>query len=153
MAYRDKQTLLARDVLLIPEEDVLGTVTAWLYFFNGDGVLTAEERTLKLYEGDTQVSVVVQALENGPESKELLPVWPEGFRVMSVWQEENMCYVNLSSAILEEAAPPDADLAAVIEALGHALCSLETVEETRFLVDGEFVRDYGPVDISEPYID
>lgn len=151
LAYRDKQMLLARDVLLLPEEDVLGTVTAWLYFLNGEGALTAEERMLELYEGDTQVSAVAQALENGPESKELSPVWPDGFRVMSVWQEEGVCYVNLSSAILEETELPEKELSAAIEALGHSLCSLETVEETRFLVDGEFVRDYGSIDISEPY--
>ena len=69
--YRSRQVFLARDILTVPKEDVVGTVDASLYFVNGDGALTAEARTLNLYEGDTQVSAVVRALENGPETKGL----------------------------------------------------------------------------------
>ena len=50
--YRSRQVFLARDILTVPKEDVVGTVDASLYFVNGDGVLTAEARTLNLYEGD-----------------------------------------------------------------------------------------------------
>ena len=64
--YRSRQVFWARDILTVPKEDVVGTVDASLYFVNGDGALTAEARTLNLYEGDTQVSAVVRALENGP---------------------------------------------------------------------------------------
>lgn len=150
LAYRDKQAFTARDVLLAPEGDVVSTVPVTLYFLNADGVLTGEDRTLALYEGDTQVSAVAQAMENGPEGKELSAALPEGFRVKSVWLEENICYVNLSSALLEE-LPPGTPLATAIQALGRSLCSLEAVGETRFLVDGEFAAYYGPVSIAEPF--
>ena len=94
---------------------------------------------------------VARALENGPESKKLSAVLPEGFRVRSVWLEEDVCYVNLSSSQLE-ALPPEADLHTAVVSLARSLCSLESVGEVRFLVDGEFARLYGAVDISEPYI-
>lgn len=152
LAYRDKQTFTARDVLLAPEGDVVSTVPVTLYFLNADGVLTGEERTLALYEGDTQVSAVARAMENGPESKDLSAALPEGFRVKSVWLEENVCYVNLSSGLLEE-LPPETPLSVAIQALGRSLCSLETVDETRFLVDGEFAELYGSVNIAEPFTD
>ena len=151
LAYRDKQTFASRDVLLVPEEDVVGTVQAVLYFLNENGALAAEERTLDLYEGDTQVFAVARALENGPESKKLSAVLPEGFRVRSVWLEEDVCYVNLSSSQLETLAP-EADLQTAADSLARSLCSLDTVDEVRFLVDGEFGRWYGSVDISEPYV-
>ena len=151
LAYRNKQTFASRDVLLFPEEDVVGTVQAVLYFLDENGVLAPEERTLELYEGDTQVFAVARALENGPESKKLSAVLPEGFRVRSVWLEEDVCYVNLSSSQLETLAP-EADLQTAVEALARSLCSLDTVDEARFLVDGEFTRRYGTVDISEPYM-
>ena len=151
LAYRDKQTFASRDVLLVPEEDVVGTVQAVLYFLDENGTLAPEERTLDLYEGDTQVFAVARALENGPESKKLSAVLPEGFRVRSVWLEEDVCYVNLSSSQLE-ALPPEADLHTAVASLARSLCSLESVGEVRFLVDGEFARLYGAVDISEPYI-
>ena len=151
LAYRDRQIFLSRDVLLVPEEDVVSTVTAVLYFLNGEGALTPEERTLDLYEGDTQVYAVARALENGPESKELSAVMPEGFRVKSVWLEEDVCYVNLSSAMLE-GLPQETELQTAVYSLAKSLCSLDTVSEVRFLVDGEFAKQYGTVDISEPYI-
>ena len=134
LAYRDKQIFTARDILLTPEEDVISTLSAMLYFQSPEGVLIPEARTLDLYEGDTQVSAVAQALERGPENRELLPVLP--FQVRSLWQEDDVCYVNLSSAQLE--GLDDATLETALEALRNSLCSLESVGETRFLVDGEF---------------
>lgn len=150
LAYRDKQVFTAREALLFPEEDVLATVPVVLYFPDENGDLTAEKHTLDLYEGDTQVGVVARALENGPQSKELSPVIPEGFRVKSVWLEEDVCYVNLSSVLLDELEDLTA-LPQALEALGRSLCSLETVGEVRFLVDGEFARYYGPAEIETPY--
>lgn len=151
LAYREKQTFTARDILLAPVGDVVSTVPVTLYFLNGDGILTGEERTLALYEGDTQVSAVVRAVENGPENKELTAVLPEGFRVKSIWLEEDVCYVNLSSALLEE-LPPETQLFMPLRALAKSLCSLETVKETQFLVDGEFAESYGSVNVENPFL-
>ena len=139
LAYRERQVMNIREVLLTPEEDVISTVEARLYFLDQAGSLTPEERTLDLYEGDTQVSAVARALEDKPENRDLLSPLPEGFQVKSVWLEESICYVNLSSALLESAE--DADIRTALRALENSLRSLEAVEEVRFLVDGEFRRD------------
>ena len=150
LAYRDKQIFTGRDVLLAPEGDVVGTVEVRLYFLNEEGQLVIEERELELYEGDTQVEAVVQAMENGPENKDLASALPEGFRTRAVWLEEDVCYVNLSSHLLE-ALPEESELDVALRALSRALCSLDTVAETRFLVDGEYTNYYGGVYIARPY--
>lgn len=150
LAYRGQQIFTSREVLLAPQGDVVSTVEATLYFLNGRNVLVSEERTLELYEGDTQVIAVARALENGPEDKELKPIVPEGFRLKSVWVEEETCYVNLSSALLKS-LPEDTWLSMTLRGLAYSLCSLEAVEETRFLVDGELAQSYGPVNIEEPF--
>lgn len=149
LAYRDKQVFTARDVLLSSEEDVVGTVEASLYFLSEAGELTEERRTLDLYEGDTQTAAVIRALEGAPETKGLITALPEGFRVRSVWQEEDMCYVNLSSALLEGLGEASVDTA--LRSLSESLCSLDTVEEVRFLVDGEFDEQYGGGELSGPH--
>ena len=150
LAYRDKQVFTARDVLLSSEEDVVGTVEAVLYFLNEEGGLTEERRTLDLYEGDTQAAAVIRALEGAPETKGLITALPEGCRVRSVWQEEDTCYVNLSSALLGGLAE-DLPLGTALRSLSQSLCSLDAVSEVRFLVDGEFEERYGSADVSEPY--
>lgn len=139
LAYRERPVLNIREVLLTPEEDVVSTVEARLYFLNQEGYLMPELRLLDLYEGDTQVSAVARALEDKPEGRDLLSPLPEGFQVKSVWLEENICYVNLSSALLESVEASAAQTA--LQALEYSLRSLEAVEEVRFLVDGEFRRD------------
>ena len=139
LAYRDRQVLNLRELLLTPEEDVVSTVEARLYFLNQEGRLTAAEQILDLYEGDTQVSAVAKALEGRPEGRDLLSPLPEGFQVKSVWLEEDICYVNLSSALLEGLG--ESALQTALRALEDSLSSLE--EEVRFLVDGEFRRDLG----------
>lgn len=152
LVYRNQQIFTARDVLLYTEEDVVGTVTVELYFPDETGKLTPQKRELQLYEGDTQVGAVVAALTDGPEGKKLQKAFPEDFQVRSAWQEEEVCYVNLSSALLEDS--PELGSAVIeraLTAIGKSMCSLESVSETRFLVDGEFVAQYGGVDISEPY--
>lgn len=151
LAYREKQVFKERDVLMSPQEDVVGTVPATLYFQDSSGTLTAEERTLELYEGDTQVAVVARALELGPETKGLLPVFPEGFRVKSLWPEEQICYVNLPSALISCLPEETEEAQLVFRSLEKSLCSLESVKEVRFLVDGEFAQNYGEVPVSEPY--
>ena len=141
LAYREQPVLNLRDILLTPEEDVISTVEARLYFLNQEGRLTAAEQILDLYEGDTQVSAVAKALEGRPEGRDLLSPLPEGFQVKSVWLEEDICYVNLSSALLEGLG--ESALQTALRALEDSLSSLEAVEEVRFLVDGEFRRDLG----------
>ena len=151
LAYRDKQVFSAKDVLLAPAGDVVGTVDAVLYYLGENGALSTERRVLELYEGDTQVDVVTRALENGSESKNLSTPFPEGFRVRSVWQEGGVCYVNLPSALLET-LPRDGSVDQALRALGRSLCSLESVRETRFLVDGEFVPKYGDANVAGSYV-
>lgn len=138
LAYRERQVLNVREVLLTPEEDVLSTVDVRLYFLNEEGALVPEERTLDLYEGDTQVSAVAKALEGDPKDRELLRPLPEGFQVKSVWLEESICYVNLSSALLE--GLDEGAVQTALQALEASFLSLEGVEEVRYLIDGEFSR-------------
>ena len=150
LAYRGKQIFTGRDVLLAPEGDVVGTAEVTLYFPDESGTLQPETRTLELYEGDTLVDAVAQALESGPLDDGLGAVFPTGFRPRSVWLEGEICYVNLSSGLLEN-LPEDARLDLALEALARSLCGLDTVDEMRFLVDGEFAAYYGGVDVSQPY--
>ena len=150
LSYRNSQVLMEQDVLLSTMEDVIDSVAVKLYFVTEDGKLVPEERTLELYEGDTQAGAVVRALEAGPERGELGAVMPEGFRVLSAWLEEDVCYVNLSAAQLE-GLPRGTVLYNAIDALRRSLASLEAVAEVRFLVDGEFAETYGGTAIGRPY--
>jgi len=148
--YRDRQVFTARDVVLMPEGDVVGTIDAELYFLDRQGVLTPEHRVLELYEGDTQVGAVVRAIEGGPKNDALSAVLPNGFQTKSVWLEEETCYVNLSTGILENLSS-DIKLEITLSALVQSILSLEAVSEVCFLVDGEFSDYYGNTYVGHAY--
>lgn len=151
LAYRDTNLLLAGDVLLTSTDDVVRSLAVQLYFPDGEGTLTAEDRLLNLYEGQSRAGVVVDALLAGPESDALLPLAPEGFAVVSVRLDDEMCYLNLSA---ESAALLPEDAAAqetVLLGLVRSLRSVEGVSAVQFLVDGEYSRTFGKVDISAPW--
>ena len=150
LAYRDRQGFYARDVLFASNEDVIGNVPVTLYYLDEDGGLMPQEVTLDLYEGDTQVGAVVKALLARPEDRDLISALPEGFQVTAVRLEESTCYVDLPSAALAE-LPEDANLPLALRALAESLLSLRSVEEVRYLVDGEFASVYGTASVLEPY--
>lgn len=148
LGYRGSQLFSAGDVLFSSAEDVVGTLNATICLLGPDGGLTPWQTTLELYEGDTQAAAVAAAVERG--TPELSSPYPEGFSVRSVWQDQTVCYVNLSSALLGELESTDG-VPLALEALARSLCSLDSVEEVQFLVDGEYADTYGPADVREPF--
>lgn len=146
LPYRRTQTLTAADPLLSTGEDALRPVTVSLYFLDEEsGTLRAETRALALYEGQTRVNAVLEALRRGPEREELSALLPEELAVLSARVEEGVCYLNL---------PADADLGELprlaVDSLVRSLCSLDSVEQVQLVVDGELAAALGGVDISEP---
>ena len=125
LPYRETQTLTAADPLL--------------------SALRGEKRALALYEGQTRVNALLEALAQGPESDSLAALLPEEFTVLSARVEEGTCYLNL---------PSDADLGIsprqTVESLVLSLCSLDTVERVQIVVDGEIAAQLNGVNVGEP---
>ncbi|MEG2221510.1 MAG: GerMN domain-containing protein [Oscillospiraceae bacterium] len=147
LAYRDSQRFRARDALLSSKEDVISTVEAALYFVDEEsGSLTAEARTLEIYEGETQADCLLRELMAGPREKGLLSPLPPDFAVLSIWTENSICYLNLSGEMLDAPVTPAA-ARKTVDALVRSLCSLDTVETVQMMADGEIRASYGGVAI------
>lgn len=150
LAYRDKQYFADTDVLLSSMEDVVSTVPVTLWFFNESGELTGVKERLDLYEGDTQLSALVDALEAGPKERGMTSALPEGFTVLTTQLSDGVCYVNLSSSILPS-LPENTDLQSALDALALSLTSLDAVQQVRYLVNGEPAESFGSVPVAETY--
>lgn len=145
LAYRKTQLLTAADALLSTREDALRPVTVQLYFYDREAQsLRGERQVLALYEGQTRVNALLEALLHGPESDGLEALLPEDFAVLSARAEEGVCYLNLPSGVTLGDAPQLA-----VESLVYSLCSLENIESVQFAVDGELVSSLGGVEVSE----
>ena len=152
LAYRDTNLFLAGDVLLTSTEDVVRTLAVRLYFPDSDGVLTAEDRLLTLYEGESRAGVVMDALIAGPETDGLLPLLPQEFTVLNLRTDDELCYLNLA-AETAELLPEDATAQRIVlEGVVRSLCDLEGISAVQILVDGELQKTFGKLDVSVPWL-
>ena len=151
LPYRERESMTVSDVLLSQMDEEVRTLRARLFFLDPEsGALTAESRSLQLYEGQTKAEVVLEALLQGPEDPNLAAVLPENTRVLSTRVEEGVCYVNFSKEFLENMPQSMQQQENVIYSVVKSLCSISDIQAVQISVEGMSAGYYGGVDISVP---
>ena len=147
--HRDHNRFRADDALLTSKEDVVRNLAVKLYFRDGK-TLEAEERILTVYEGESQMAAVLDALMAGPQTEGLRPLTEEKFQTLSTRLEEGTCYLNFPTA--DEALLPKKKYAQelLLEGVVRSLCSIREIKRVQILIDGELQHTFGKLDISEP---
>ena len=137
LPYRQTQLLTAADALLSSGEDVIRPIDVSLWFLDtATNELRSQQQTLALYEGQSRVSAVADALKRGPAGDDTLrTLLPENFSILSARTEDGTCYVNLNER--EPLSIDEALRAQAMESLSRSILSLSGVEEVQYLVDGE----------------
>ena len=152
LIYRDSNIFLAGDVLMTSQDDVVQNLSLRLYFPDREtGELTAEERLLTVYEGESQAEVILSALKAGPESESLSPLLPTGFAVLTVRTEGGICYLNLPKGDQYLMPEDETEQQRMVQGLVNSLCSARGVRQIQLLLDGEVASSLGSVDISQPF--
>ena len=140
LPYRETQVLLSADTLLSSRESGLRPITVSLYFLDSKtGELRAEQQTLALYEGQTRVNALLEALAQGPEDDSLVSLLPEDFAVISSRIENGVCYLNLPANVSLPEDEATRDL--MLSALEQSILSLGGVDEVQFLIEGSAEPD------------
>lgn len=150
LPYRKTQVLLSADTLLSSRESGLRPITVQLYFLDSEtGELRAEQQTLALYEGQTRVNALLEALTQGPEDDSLLSLLPEDFSVVSSRIENGVCYLSIPANV---SLPEDEGTRALLfESLEKSILSLSGVDEVQILIEGESgVGPAAAMDAPEP---
>ena len=149
LAYRPSQVLMEQDVLLSTMDDVIETVSVSLYFVSESGELTAEQRTLEVYEGQTLAESSIAALLEGPQERELHSVIPEEFQVNSVRVEDRVCTLSLPEDALAMLPADEETQRLILQSFAMTIYSWGTVDEIQILVDGEPCQLFGSVPVAE----
>ena len=150
LPYRETQVLLSADTLLSSRESGLRPITVQLYFLDSEtGELRAEQQTLALYEGQTRVNALLEALAQGPEDDSLLSLLPEDFSVVSSRIENGVCYLSIPANV---SLPEDEGTRALLfGSLEKSILSLSGVDEVQILIEGESgVGPAAAMDAPEP---
>ena len=101
--------------------------------------LRAEQQTLALYEGQTRVNALLEALAQGPEDDSLVSLLPEDFAVISSRIENGVCYLNLPANV--SLPENEAERGLMLSALEQSILSLGGVDEVQFLIEGSAEPD------------
>lgn len=148
LAQQPRRVFYPQDILLSTGDSVVQQIEVVLYFADEEGVLTPEERTLDLYEGETQSAVLLAALLAGPRETGLVSVIPKDFSVISIKVEDGVCFIHFPSASLQLLPEDEVQQHLILWSLAESLYSLSYIDEIRMLADGEELEYFGliPVD-------
>ena len=149
-----EEVYTSAQVLLTSPEDIVRTVEVTLYFPDELGNLTAEERRLTVYEGETPAEAVVKALTERPMDiyAGLERLLPKGFTALAASVEDGTCYLNLPSSVVSLLPEDSQKQRIMLEGLVNSLCSLEGVEQVQILLNGDYQMLLGTQPVSRPLL-
>jgi len=122
-----------------------------IYFADETGRAVPETRTLVVRETDTLNWYLFYMLEEmiaGPRREGLLPVLPDGTRLLSVSTEGGVCSVNFSGEFVSGGGAVSPSM--TLYCLTRSVTAQPGVSALRLLTDGQALESYGGIDISEP---
>lgn len=149
-----EEVYTSAQVLLTSPEDIVRTVEVTLYFPDELGNLTAEERRLTVYEGETPSEAVVKALTERPMDiyAGLERLLPQGFTALAASVEDGTCYLNLPGSVVSLLPEDSQKQRIMLEGLVNSLCSLEGVEQVQILLNGDYQMLLGTQPVSRPLL-
>ena len=149
-----EEVYTSAQILLTSPEDIVRTVEVTLYFPDELGNLTAEERRLTVYEGETPSEAVVKALTERPMDiyAGLERLLPKGFTALAASVEDGTCYLNLPGSVVSLLPEDSQKQRIMLEGLVNSLCSLEGVEQVQILLNGDYQMLLGTQPVSRPLL-
>ncbi len=117
-------------------EDSVRRAELTLYFANEDGnALKAVRRIVEYGQNVLPEQLVVEQLIAGVQEDGIQPVIPSDTRVLSVTNDDGICYVNLDQGFLNPSGDitPEVGLYSIV----NSLAELGNVRSVQFLVNGE----------------
>jgi germination protein M len=138
-----EEWLTEDQVMLSGGQGDTGQITAYLYFpiVEGEGI-GVEQRALELAEDDTPPEAILTALCQGPESKLLSAYLPASGEDITLWVDDEICYVNLTEEWVQELEESEFGLSTVLRCITNSLCGQESVSSVQFLMDGAAMEDW-----------
>lgn len=106
-----------------------------------------ELQNITLRENDL-APYMIEMLIGGPQTEGLLPVIPEGTRLITLTVEESVCFVSFSDEFVTAAEGDAASARMTLVALANSLTGLEGIERVKLSIDGDPLDRYFMYDIS-----
>lgn len=122
-----------------------------LYFISRDDTaLIPEIRHTVARENESVLELIVKYLMDGSVTQTNKPVFPRGTRLLSVYSEQNICYLNLSKEFITNHDISEQSELLTIYAIVNSLTELPDIDCVQFLIEGVKLRGFTYFDLSAP---
>ena len=124
-----------------------------IYYGSGDGKsLLSYSENLVAAEPEKVERFILDAVIEGAKGGKYPSSVPEGTRVLGIYTDNRICYVNLSIDFLTGAPEDELTQLAAVYAVIDSLTAMDEVDSVQILVEGKICEYYGKVPISEPIV-
>ncbi len=111
-------------------------------------ILVKEVRIVNL-ENKNLETVVVNELLKGTNKNELRNIIPDGVKMLSIYTQDSIAYVNFNSALTKEKLGENEE-ALIIYSIVNSLTSIENIDKVQILIEGERRENFNRYKLNEP---
>lgn len=111
-------------------------------------VLAKEVRIVNL-ENRKLEAVVIDELLKGAHKDGLRNVIPNGVKMLSIYTQDSIVYVNFNRALIKEKIE-EAEEALIIYSIVNSLTSIKNIDKVQILIEGEMRENYNRYKLNEP---
>lgn len=144
--------ILRRDGLLLQDNGAdMMRAEMTLYFADQSGrYLIGEKIPVSLTDTDNPQELLMQKLVEGPKDGELVPILPEGTKVLNVEVSDGVCNVNLSRGFTENASEDPISQYLALLAIANTMTQTEDVSSVELYEEGSLITSYGIWQLNAP---
>jgi len=111
-------------------------------------ILKEEVRIVNL-ENKKLETVVIEELLKGTQKSEFRNIIPNGVKVLSVYLQDDIAYVNFNKALIKEDLD-ESEEALIIYSIVNSLTTIENIDKVQILIEGEKREKLNRYKINEP---
>jgi len=111
-------------------------------------ILKEEVRIVNL-ENKKLETVVIEELLKGTQKSEFRNIIPNGVKVLSVYLQDDIAYVNFNKALIKEDLD-ESEEAFIIYSIVNSLTKIENIDKVQILIEGEKREKLNRYKINEP---
>lgn len=152
-AKADEITLTESSLLLYDGGLTGENTELTLYFSDETGeLLVSEKRSLPLTDSRELPELVLDLLEQAPQSVGLRSALPPGARHLDVNVENGLCTVDFNADFFTNRPESEQGELLTLLSVVNSLCELKEVDRVKLFVAGSELSQYRWLDLSEPWI-
>ena len=147
-----EKSLSENDVMFYDSGEIQESREITLYFTNSQRrLLLAEKRSLPLMEETSLPKYIVEELIEGPKTVGMVSLLPQGTTLLDINVDNGTCAVDFNADFWNNRPRRQQEELLVLMSLVNSLCELDEIRQVQFYVEGQKLKIYYTLDLSQPF--